>query len=67
MGHDPVLARNMHALFKGAKKPILQNMATVRDMPNFDIIARLFGLERIFYSHEFEAFKAQVLALHKEY
>ena len=57
----------MHALFDAAKKPILQDMAIVRDMPGFNVIARLLGVEGIFYLPEFEAFRAQVLARHREY
>ena len=67
MGHAPISARNVHAFFEAAKKPILQDMAIVRDMPGFNVIARLPGLEGIFYSPEFEAFRAQVLARHREY
>ena len=67
LGHAPVSARNVHAFFEAAKKPILQDMAVVRDMPGFDVIARLPGLEGIFYSPDFEAFRAQVLARHREY
>ena len=67
MGHAPISAKNVHAFFEAAKKPILQDMAIVRDMPGFNVIARLPGLEGIFYSPEFEAFRAQVLARHREY
>ena len=67
MSHAPVSARNVHAFFEAAKKPILQDMAIVRDMPGFDIIARLPTLEGIFYSPKFEAFRAQVLAWQREY
>ena len=67
LGHAPISARNVHAFFEAAKNPILQDMAVVRDMPGFDIITRLPGLEGIFYSPEFETFRAQVLAQHREY
>ena len=67
MDHAPISARNVHAFFEAAKKVILQDMAIMRDLPGFDIIARLPGLENIFFSQEFEAFKAQVISQHKQY
>ena len=67
MGHAPVSAKNVHGFFEAVNKPILQDMPIVRDMLGFDIIARLPGLDGIFYSPEFEAFRAQVLPRHREY
>ena len=67
LGHAPISARNVHAFFEAAKKPILQDMTIIQDMPGFDVIVRLLGLEGIFYSPEFEAFRAQILAQHREY
>ena len=63
----PISARNVHDFFVTAKKLILQDMAIVRDFPGFDVIARLPGLESIFFSQEFEAFRAQVIARHRQY
>ena len=67
MDHVPISARNVHAFFATAKKLILQDMAIVRDLPGFDAIARLPGLDSIFFSQEFESFRAQVIARHKQY
>ena len=62
----PVAAKTVCVLFQAAKKIILQDMAIVRDLPGFRVIAKLPGLQDIFFSKEFDLFRTQVVATHAE-